>query len=64
MIVHVLERSIHSSGVISIQRTNIDSANSDHGAVNLVDNTVNLLQIVGVGDDLIIGNNILQRAQD
>ena len=40
-------------------RTDFDGAEGDHGTVNLVDNTIDFLEIIGVGDDLIIGENVL-----
>lgn len=58
MVIPVLVDSIDSGGVI-FERTNLDSANSDHAAVDLIDDTVNLLQVVRVGDDLISSDNIL-----
>lgn len=39
--------------------TDFDGAKSDHGAVALVDGSIDLLQIVGVGDDLVTGDNVL-----
>jgi hypothetical protein len=35
------------------------AADSDLGAVGLVDDTVNLLEVVRVGDDLVTGEDIL-----
>ena len=58
MVIPALVDSIDSGGVI-FERTNLDSANSDHAAVDLIDDTVNLLQVVRVGDDLISSDNIL-----
>lgn len=58
MVIPALVDSINSGGVI-FERTNADSANSDHAAVDLVDDTINLLQVVRVGDDLIFSDNIL-----
>lgn len=40
-------------------RTDFDSAEGNHGAVDLVHDTIDLLQIVGVGDDLVTSDNIL-----
>jgi hypothetical protein len=40
-------------------RTDFDGAESDHLAVDLVDNAINFLEIVGVGDDLVAGDKIL-----
>jgi len=40
-------------------RTDFDSAEGNHGAVDLVHSTIDLLQVVGVGDDLVTGENIL-----
>lgn len=40
-------------------RTDGDGALSDHGAVGLVDDVINLLEIVRVGDDLVVGDEVL-----
>ena len=40
-------------------RTDIDGLLGDHGTVCFVDDAVDLLQVVGVGDDLVIGEDIL-----
>lgn len=40
-------------------RTDLDGALDDHGAVDLVDDAINLLQIVRVRDDLVVGDDIL-----
>lgn len=42
-----------------IVRTDFDSAEGNHGAVDLVDGTIDLLQVITVGNDLVAGNNIL-----
>ena len=42
-----------------IVRTNLDGALNDHGAVGLVDNAVDLLEVVRVRDDLVTGDNVL-----
>ena len=39
--------------------TDVLATNSDTGAVGLVDDTVNLLEVVRVGDDLVAGDDIL-----
>jgi hypothetical protein len=39
--------------------TDFDGAEGDHGTVDLVDNAIDLLQIVGVGDDLVAGKDVL-----
>lgn len=57
-VIPVFIDSIDSGGVI-FERTDVDSANSDHAAVDLIDNTIDLLQVVRVGDDLITSDNIL-----
>lgn len=43
--------------------TNVDvvGADSDSRAVGLVNDTVNLLEVVGVGDDLVVGEDVLWR---
>jgi hypothetical protein len=40
--------------------TDFDSAESDHGAVDFVHGSIDLLQIIGVGDDLVTGDDILE----
>lgn len=40
-------------------RTDLDGALSDHGAVGLVDDAIDLLEIVRVGDDLVAGDEVL-----
>lgn len=40
--------------------TDLDGALGDHSAVNLVDDTILLDEIVGVGDDLVTRNKILR----
>jgi len=39
--------------------TDFDSAKSDHGAVDFVDGAIDLLQIIGVRDDLVAGDDVL-----
>ena len=41
-------------------RTELLASNSDLAAVGLVGDAVNLLDVVRVGDDLIVGDKILQ----
>jgi hypothetical protein len=43
-------------------RTNIDSTESDHLAIDFVDNIVDFLEIVGVRDDLVTSDNVLSWA--
>jgi hypothetical protein len=40
-------------------RTDGDTSLGDHGAVGLEDNAVDILEVVGVGDELVTGENIL-----
>lgn len=40
-------------------RTDGDGALSDHSAVGLVDDAIDLLEIVRVGDDLVVGDEVL-----
>jgi hypothetical protein len=40
--------------------TNLDSAESDHLAVNLVDNAIDLLWVVGVRENLVSGDDVLR----
>jgi len=37
----------------------LDSALDDHGAVDLIGDTIDLLDVVGVRDDLVSGKNVL-----
>jgi hypothetical protein len=41
------------------QRTERLATDGDLGAVSLVDDAINLLDVVGVGDDLVVGDNVL-----
>lgn len=41
--------------------TDLDSAEGDHGAVDFVHGSIDLLQVIGVGDNLVTGNDILER---
>jgi hypothetical protein len=43
-------------------RTDLDGALGDHGAVNLVDDTVDLGHVVRVRDDLVIADDVLDGA--
>ena len=43
-------------------RTDLDAALGDHGAVGLVDDTVDLGEVVRVRDDLIAADNVLVEA--
>lgn len=43
------------------RHTDVDSALSDHGAVGLVNDAIDLLEVVGVGDDLVTGEDILKQ---
>ncbi len=40
-------------------RTDVDGAEGDHGAVDLIDDAVDLLKVVRVRDDLVIGEDVL-----
>jgi hypothetical protein len=40
-------------------RTDFDGAERDHLTVDFVDNAIDFLEIIGVGDDLVTGDNIL-----
>jgi hypothetical protein len=42
--------------------TDLDRAESDHGAVDLVDGPIDLLQIVGIRDDLVASDDVLDGA--
>jgi hypothetical protein len=41
--------------------TDFDSAEGDHGAVDFVHGSIDLFQVIGVGDDLVTGDDILER---
>ncbi len=43
----------------ALVRTDVDGLLRDHGAVGLVDDAIDLLEVVRVGDDLVTGENIL-----
>ena len=40
-------------------RTDLDSTKSNHGTVDFVDGSIDFLEVVGVGDDLVTSDNIL-----
>lgn len=42
-----------------VVRTDLDCTNGNHGTVNLVDDTVNLLEGKGVRDELVTGDDVL-----
>lgn len=42
-----------------MQHTDTDSLLSDHGAVGLVDDAIDQLKVVRIGDNLVIGDEIL-----
>jgi hypothetical protein len=44
---------------IQKKHTDVVTTNGDTGAVGLVDDTVNELEVVGVRDHLVSGDNIL-----
>ena len=44
-----------------MRRTNVDSTDSDPRAVSLVGNAIDFLDVVGVGEDLVAGNDVLGR---
>lgn len=46
---------------VQTEHTNLDSALGDHGTVGLVDNVVNQLEVERIGDDLVIGDDVLLR---
>jgi len=43
----------------ALVRTDVDGLLRDHGAVGLVDDAIDLLEVVRVGDDLVTGEDIL-----
>jgi hypothetical protein len=43
--------------------TNIDSTKGNHGTIDFVDDTIDLLHVVTVGHEFVAGNDILKRAQ-
>ena len=42
-------------------RTDFDGAKCDHCTVDLVDNAIHFLEIVGVRDDLVTSDDVLQQ---
>ena len=42
--------------------TDFNGAEGNHGTVNFVDDIVLLNEIVGVGDDLVTGDDVLENA--
>lgn len=40
--------------------TDFDGAKGNHGTINFVDDTIDFLQVVGVGNDLVTGDDILE----
>lgn len=53
-------RGVSAQGAYGrVLRTDVDSALSDHGAVSLVDSASDLLEVVGVRDDLVSGEDVL-----
>ena len=59
LLFHISGRSLSSR--IRLVHTDFDGTEGDHGTVDFVDGTIDLLQIVRVGDDLVTGDNILYR---
>lgn len=49
--------------VVSLARTESLASDSDLGAVGLVGDAVNLLEVVRVGDDLVTGDDVLEACQ-
>lgn len=45
---------------MEVKHTEALTTDGDLGAVGLVDDTVDLLDVVGVGDDLVTGENVLK----
>lgn len=43
-------------------RTDFDGALGDHGAVGLIDDAVDLLEVVRVRDDLVAADDVLVRS--
>ena len=41
--------------------TDFDRTKGNHGTIDFVDNIVDFLQIVGVGDDLVTSNKVLHK---
>ena len=40
-------------------RTDFDGAKSDHGTVDFVNNAIDFLEVVGIGNDLVTSDDIL-----
>jgi len=45
--------------LLVVPLTDFDGALDDHGAVSLVGDAINLLQVVRVRDDLVVADNVL-----
>jgi hypothetical protein len=54
-----VSRVLEESGVAI--RTDFNGTKGDHGAVDFVDGTIDLLHIIRVRDDLVIGDNVLMK---
>jgi hypothetical protein len=44
--------------------TDFDGTKRDHGTIDFIDDIIDFLQIVGVRDDLVTGDNILHRSAE
>lgn len=42
-----------------LSRTDVDSANGDHGAVGLVEEAIGFLQVVRIREDLVADEDVL-----
>jgi hypothetical protein len=42
-----------------LQRTDVDGANGDHGAVGLVEEAIGFLQVVRIREDLVADEDVL-----
>jgi hypothetical protein len=46
----------------SLVHTNLDGTEGNHGTIDFVDGAIDLLEIVGVRDDLVTGDNVLYQS--
>ena len=49
-----------SNGVCGVKHTEGLTTDGDPLAVSLVDNAVDLLEVIGVRDDLVVGDDVLE----
>ena len=47
-------------GNVWVLRTDGNGSKSNHGTVDFVDGSIDFLEVVGVGDDLVTSDNVLR----